>query len=207
MYPNPMFRNDDRAECLAMAAEVGFGMLAVCEQNQAPVVAHLPFTLGADGQVEMHLVRSNPIARLVRRAMPATLAVQGPHGYISPDWYGIEDQVPTWNYVAVQMSGALVPLPQEALRGMLDRLSDHFEARLHPKPVWKTDKMPGDVIDRMMRMIQPYELRIETVKGTWKLGQNKSPEARGGAADGLSNADIGAETAQLAALMRAVAQN
>ena len=50
---------------------------------------------------------------------PAVLAVIGPDGYISPDWYGtheqVPDQVPTWNYIAVHLRGILHPLPAQAL--------------------------------------------------------------------------------------------
>jgi transcriptional regulator len=37
----------------------------------------------------------------VGAAVPSTLIVNGVDGYISPDWYGIDGQVPTWNYVTV----------------------------------------------------------------------------------------------------------
>lgn len=60
-----------------------------------------------------------------------------------------------------------------------------FEARLAPKPIWRSTKMADGVMPRMMRMILPYRLQITTVDGTWKLGQNKPEAARLGAAAGL----------------------
>ena len=102
----------------------------------------------------------------------------GPDGYVSPDWYGIGDQVPTWNYVAVHLRGTLDLLPQESLRGHLDRLSAAFEGRLLPKPPWKTDKLSADVLERFLRMIVPCRMTIGDVQGTWKLGQNKTAGAR-----------------------------
>jgi transcriptional regulator len=54
-----------------------------------------------------------------------------------------------------------------------------------------------------MRIIQPFVRHIEDVDGTWKLAQHKPEAARLAAADGLDQAGIGAETALLAALMRA----
>jgi transcriptional regulator len=35
-------------------------------------------------------------------------------------------------------------------------------------------------MDRMMRMILPFRLRITSVDGTWKLNQNKTAKARAG---------------------------
>lgn len=202
MHPNPIYHVGSREDWLAFAGETGFGVLAVSDPEGAPHLAHVPFVVSGD-RVEMHLMRSNPVARAARGGAMARLAVQGPHGYISPDWYGIEDQVPTWNYVSVHLTGRLEPLPQEALRGMLERLSDEFETRLAPKPVWKLDKVPEEIAARLMRIIQPFVLHIEDVDGTWKLAQHKPEAARLAAADGLDQAGIGAETALLAALMRA----
>ncbi|WP_136634437.1 FMN-binding negative transcriptional regulator [Pseudooceanicola onchidii] len=202
MHPNPIYHVGTRDDCMAFARDTGFGILAVSDPGGAPHMAHVPFVVDGD-RIEMHMLRSNPVARAARAGAAARLAVQGPHGYVSPDWYGIEDQVPTWNYVSVHLTGRLEPLPQEDLRGALDRLSDEFEARLAPKPVWKTAKMPDDLMARMMRMIQPFVLHVEEVDGTWKLAQHKAEAARLAAADGMEAAGVGAETGVLAALMRA----
>src|SRR6056297_15894 len=130
MHPNPAFRQADAARNIAFVRAQGFGLLAVAT-GDAPLISHIPFLLSEDGtRAEFHLVRSNPIARLMSDPLPARLAVQGPHSYVSPDWYGVADQVPTWNYVAVHLTGRLERLPQKALRGSLDRLSEAFEARL-----------------------------------------------------------------------------
>lgn len=197
MHPNPAFRKMPADRNLAFARAQGFGMLAVSTPG-APLISHIPFLLNEAGsEAGFHLVRSNPICRLADEELPARLAVQGAHGYVSPDWYGMGDQVPTWNYVAVHLIGQVEQLPQEALRPMLDDLSEWFESGLDPKPRWRADKMPDDLMDRMMRQIVPFRLRIEEIQGTWKLGQNKPEAARLGAAEGLQGRDPA-----LAALMR-----
>jgi transcriptional regulator len=152
--------------------------------------------------VETHLVRSNPLARaLAEGPVPALLAVSGPDGYVSPDWYGAKDQVPTWNYVAVHLRGPLALAPAEALTDVLARLSDTFEPRLAPKRPWTMDKMTPATRERLLRAIVPARLTIEGVDGTWKLGQNKDEHARLGAAAAIEGS-VGAELAALAALMR-----
>ena len=212
MHPNPIYRDTPRARNLDFARDRGFGILAVADGSAPPMLSHVPFLLGGteDAPVaDLHLVRSNPIARALGAGpRPARLAVSGPDGYISPDWYGMPDQVPTWNYVAVHLSGRLELRPEAELPGLLDRLSERFEARLDPKPRWSAAKMDRDALARMLRMILPCRLRVETVDGTWKLSQNKPEPARQGAADGLADtppeAGLGQELAALAALMRAI---
>ena len=200
MHPNPAFRQVAEARNLAFARERGFGTLCVGGPD-VPLLAHVPFLLDTEARVvRLHLVRSNPVAR----ALPArgVLAVTGPDGYVSPDWYGVPDQVPTWNYVAVHLLGPVERLPEAEMRAELDALSAAFEARL-PKPPWRADKMTPATLDRMMRQIVPCRMAVEEVRGTWKLGQNKPGPARRGAAAGVEAAGVGAQAAALAALMRA----
>lgn len=147
-------------------------------------------------------MRSNPIGRLMSDPLHARLAVQGPQSYVSPDWYGVEDQVPTWNYVAVHLVGQVRLQPQERMRDLLDRQSAEFETRLAPKPEWRAEKMSPEVLERMMRQIVPCEMRVDEIAGTWKLGQNKPEDVRLRAADPLATAGQGQEVEVLAGLMR-----
>lgn len=201
MHPNPAYRQTPRAANLAFARDRAFGTLAVGAEG-GPLLAHVPFLLGPDGtSADLHLVRSNPIARL--GPVPAVMAVAGPDAYVSPDWYGIGDQVPTWNYVAVHLRGRLEPLPDADLPDLLDRQSRAYETRLLPKPPWTTDKLTDETRSRLLRMIRPFRLAIDVVDGTWKLGQNKSEDVRRAAADGVAGGRFGLEPAALARLMRA----
>lgn len=201
MHPNPVFRGRPEAANLDFAGERGFGQLSV-NGSLGPLAAHVPFVVEADGSAVLtHLVRSNPIIAALEQPVPALLAVTGPDGYVSPDWYGLPDQVPTWNYVAVHLRGTLERLPDSRLGEVLDRMSGEFERRLAPKPPWRIDKMGAGVAARMMRAIVPVRLAVETVEGTWKLGQNKPEAARIGAADNVA-AGAGHELGHLSALMR-----
>lgn len=204
MHPNPAFRQEGRDRNIGFARDRGFGVLSV-NGDPAPLISHIPFALSDDGSsAEIHLVRSNPISRAATGPLPAVIAVTGPDGYISPDWYGDPAQVPTWNYVAVHLRGVLHPLPDEALRASLETLTEMFETRLLPKKPWLLDKTPKDVQARLMRMIRPFRFEVAHVDGTWKLAQNKPAPARMSAASHLKGAPVGQETALLAALMMGV---
>ncbi|MDF1726277.1 MAG: FMN-binding negative transcriptional regulator [Sulfitobacter sp.] len=202
MHPNPIFHEAEAARNLGFARERGFGTLAVVIEG-LPQLSHVPFLLDETGErADLHLMRSNPIARALKDGpLAARIAVLGPDSYISPDWYGVADQVPTWNYVAVQLTGQLSLRPQEEMRDLLDLQSAFYEDRLLPKPPWKTAKMSADAMERMMRMIVPCRMEITLVEGTWKLGQNKPDEVRLAAADGVRAHGFGNETAILAALV------
>ena len=206
MHPSPLFRQASQEANLAFARERGFGVLAVNTGDAgAPMLSHIPFLLAEGGSaVHAHLARPNPILQyLVEGERPAVLAVGGPDGYISPDWYEADPGlVPTWNYVAVHLRGVLRLRPEEVLREHLDELAGQFEERLLPKRPWRTAKVPERQLEALMRAILPVELEVETVDGTWKLNQNRPDEARLNAARHVEGSGFGTETALLAGLMR-----
>jgi transcriptional regulator len=203
MHPNPAFRQEPQDRNIAFARSRGFGILTV-NGPAGPLAAHVPFLLNDDASfAELHLARSNPIARADLPA-PALLVVAGPDAYISPDWYGphdqVPDQVPTWNYVAVHLRGSLEPLPDDALRPHVDALSAEHESRIQGKRPWTSAKMTDGAMPRMMRMILPFRFRVALVEGTWKLNQNKPVDVRARAALALSQGNAAAR--DIAALIR-----
>ncbi len=201
MHPNPSFRKADQTQNLEFASQRSFGTLAV-NSDEGPLLAHIPFLLNPEGtRLEGHLVRSNPILKLIDRGTAAVMSIAGPDAYISPDWYNTENQVPTWNYIAVHLRGSLVQLPQEELRPHLQRLSDFFEKKLAPKPAWKLDKMDDHALAKMMNMIVPIALDVTEINGTWKLAQNKPEQAGISAAQNISLSTPGSQQEQIAHLM------
>jgi len=204
MHPNPIYRSSHSPEDISFLQDRGFGVLAV-NGDAGPLLSHIPFQLSPDTiYIEAHLVRSNPIWRALSEGpLSAVMAVSGGDSYVSPDWYDMPDQVPTWNYVAVHLRGTLRQLPQEELLGILERLSGEFERRLMPKPPWLITKMTPDALERMLCQIVPIALDIHSIEGTWKMSQNKPAPVRAGVVQGLATSPIGQNVSQISDLMSA----
>lgn len=186
MHPNAAFRSDDRDAMRAFAAEIGFGMLFLTTPD-GPRVAHVPFVFLDENRIAFHLARGNAITKYLDGA-EGLFVINGPDGYISPDWYGIDDQVPTWNYVALELQGMARKMDEAALTAQADALSETNEKRLTPKPVWTRDKMSGGLFDKMLRGITGFEIEITAWRNTVKLGQNKTADSRLAAAAGAEAA-------------------
>jgi transcriptional regulator len=201
MHPNPIYKQEPKEQNIEFARERSFGILSL-NAATGPLISHVPFLLSEDGTyLEAHLQRNNPILSLLDEERDAVIAVSGGDCYISPDWYGVENQVPTWNYVAVHLRGKLKKLPTGELRGVLERLSASMEERLRPKKPWTIDKMDQRAFDRMAIQIVPIAMKVEDIQGTWKLSQNKTPAARAGAVTGANQAQLGSEISSLTKLM------
>ena len=190
MHPNRAFAWEDREEMLGFVADIAFCTVAI----DGPMVVHVPVIVAPPDRIRFHIARGNRAKLDGRRAIVSCL---GPDAYVSPDWYGTPEQVPTWNYLAVEAEGPLRRLGEAELIALLDDLSAAHEARLAPKPAWTRAKMDPARFQAMLKAIIGYELVIEDLRGTRKLGQHKSDAERKGAADGLAPFNPA-----LAALMR-----
>lgn len=117
MHPNPVFRRADNKRIINFAHDRAFGALSI-NGDAGPLITHIPFQLSEDGTyVEAHVLHSNPLYRAIENPARGVMAISGGDGYVSPDWYGMDDQVPTWNYVACHLRGTVRRLPDAELRG------------------------------------------------------------------------------------------
>jgi len=101
------------------------------------------------------------------------VVVQGPHGYISPGWYGDTPSVPTWNFVSAHLSGVPeILLPEENLE-VLDALVARFEKGMpQPRLLWERPNDP-DFVRRLERGTVGFRLTPTRVVAKRKLSQNR----------------------------------
>ncbi|MBO0978959.1 FMN-binding negative transcriptional regulator [Microbacterium sp. SD291] len=101
---------------------------------------------------------------------------QGPHGYVSPGWYGDVQAVPTWNYTAVHLAGVAEILTDEENLAVLDRLVDRFEGRMpEPRRMWERPNDPA-FVNRLAAGTVGFRLTPTRVVAKRKLSQNKPAE-------------------------------
>jgi transcriptional regulator len=198
MHPNSAFAWDDAAAMRAFVARRTFAHIFAATAD-GPMVAHAPVTVTPGGDLRFHLARGNRLTDRLDGA-PAIASVAGPDAYVSPDWYGRPDQVPTWIYVAVEAEGVARRLSTEALVAQLDALSAEHEARLEPKPAWTRRKMSEGRFEAMAVGIVGFELTVSALRGVRKLNQHKPAADFEGMIAGL---DAHAEI-EIAALARAL---
>ena len=165
---------------LDYALDVGFAHIFASSPD-GPVVVHAPIAR-VGSSVRFHVARSNRATPHLNDAS-ILASIAGPHGYVTPNWYeNPKDQVPTWNYVAVEIDGVARPTDETGLRELLDALANTHEPRPNQWILAKTDPVK---VDAMLRAIVGFEIEITAVRGTAKLHQHKSEADREGVRAGL----------------------
>jgi len=184
MHPNPAFRDAGSGDGGLLDAAAAIGLAHIFVGLPAPMVVHAPVTRHGD-TLRFHVARSNRIAAHLDGA--AVLAsVQGDHGYISAGWYAPgPDQVPTWNYRAIEIEGRCTALDPPALIEQLDALAAAHEPRTNPAAPWTRAKMAPGPLAAMLRAIRGFEIAVTAVRATAKLSQNRTAADRAGVVAGL----------------------
>lgn len=189
VHPDPKFRTNDVAQLRATVIEIGVVHLFAATAD-GPMVAHVPVTPTPEGNFRFHLARRNRIAAFLEGAAVIASAM-GPNGYVSPDWYAAPDnQVPTWNYVSVEIEGVCAALDHAALIAQVEALSALHERRLFPKRPWTMAKVAAEPRDRMLSALRCFELQVTAIRGNRKLSQNKSIADRAGVIAALGDCDL-----------------
>lgn len=174
MYMPPAFRCDDEAVAFEIIERYSFGTL-VGRANGGLFATHLPFLLDREQRTLFgHIARANPQVESLTSGEELLAIFEGPHAYISPTEYVVRPAVPTWNYVAVHVTGPVRVLqePQE-LTARIDALVQRYEAT-RPQP-W-SGELPELLRSQLLSQIVGFEIVWSRLECKLKLSQNR-PEA------------------------------
>lgn len=171
-HPTAAFAWADAPAMLAFIGQTAFARI-VAPTPSGLRVAHVPVIVTSDGAaLRFHLANANALASHIE-GRTALAIVEGPNAYLSANWYeDVRGAVPTWNYVAVECEGVVTRLGRDALVDLLDELARLLEPRVGED--WTRAKMEPRRFEAMLSAITAFELRIDGLRGTRKLSQNKS---------------------------------
>jgi transcriptional regulator len=151
----------------------------VSDVDGTPFATHLPLlldrTTAPHGALMGHMARANPHWRQAQQK-PALAIFSGPHVYISPTWYEAEHVVPTWNYTAVHVYGAVHVVEDEpSILAIVEQMVRVYERNM-PQP-WSFSASDASA-KRHLSQIVGFRMPIDKIEGKWKLNQNQPIERR-----------------------------
>lgn len=187
MYLPRHFEQTERDKLVALMRERPLATLIVAAPD-GPTADLIPLEFDdAANTLRGHVARANGLWK--HAGLQALAVFQGPEAYVSPGWYASKREhgkvVPTWNYTMVQARGTLRAVEDAPwLRALVGRLTDHHE-RTQAQP-WAVSDAPDDFVQQMLRAIVGIEIPLESLRGKWKVSQNRSAADRDGTAQGLA---------------------
>jgi transcriptional regulator len=172
MYIPPYFREEDKEKLISFMQAHNFANL-VSSANNVPIATHLPFVIEEREEklfLVSHMAKANPQWQGFE-ANELLIIFQGPHAYISPSNYEKQQNVPTWNYIAVHAYGkARIIADPDEVWNLMERTIHKFEEKFFDQ--WKN--LPPGYVRGMLKEIVAFEIEITKLDGKYKLSQNKT---------------------------------
>ena len=175
MYIPQHYKNENLDEVREFICQNSFGIL-VNQLDGRPWATHIPLELEKNDRGKEvlvgHIAKANPQWKSFQDRATVLCIFNGPHAYISSSWYK-EEEVPTWNYIAVHVYGKLSILTEEATMEVLHRLVDKYEQ--HAKNPVSLQRMSSKTL-RQVKGVVGFQIEIETIQAAYKLSQTRAED-------------------------------
>ncbi|WP_027067464.1 FMN-binding negative transcriptional regulator [Maribacter sp. Hel_I_7] len=173
MFIPEHYKNNDINEIHDFLKSNSFGIL-INTINGKPWGTHIPLELGKnsnDADVLVgHIAKANLQSKNLIDGDEVLCIFNGPHSYISSSWYQ-QEEVSTWNYIAVHVYGTVKIQTSEELLTSLHELVNKYEQQSeHPISL-------NDMSDKTMRQVSGiigFEIEINDIQAVNKLSQGRS---------------------------------
>ena len=172
MYIPHHYKNENIEEVKAFLKENSFGIL-INQVDGTPWATHIPLELDIDDNgndiLVSHIARANPQWKSFKDNDEVLCIFNGPHSYISSSWYK-EEEVPTWNYIAVHVYGKIKILSEEDVMESMFKLVDKYEAR-SKNPISLNNLSKKTL--RQVKGVVGFQITIATIQAAYKLSQGR----------------------------------
>jgi len=172
MFIPEHYKNTDTKEIHDFLKNNSFGILINTIEGK-PWGTHIPLELSKNSEdkdiLVGHIAKANLQSKNLVDGDEVLCIFNGPHSYISSSWYK-EEEVPTWNYIAVHVYGTIKIQTSEELLQSLHELVDKYEQQSeHPISL-------NDMSQKTMRQVKGiigFEIKINDIQAVNKLSQGR----------------------------------
>ena len=172
MYIPHYYKNENVDEIKEFISQHSFSIL-INQVDGKPWATHTPLELDEDSEgndiLVGHIAKANPQWRAFDSDAKVLCIFNGPHAYISSSWYK-DEEVPTWDYIAVHVYGTLKVLNEEETMNFLHKLVDKYEMD-SKNPISLHDMSPNTL--RQVKGVVGFSIKIEEIQAAYKLSQTR----------------------------------
>ncbi|WP_222984530.1 FMN-binding negative transcriptional regulator [Flagellimonas meishanensis] len=175
MYIPHYYKNENLDEVKGFIKQNSFGIL-INQVDGKPWATHIPLELEKDENgkdvLVGHMAKANPQWNNFQDSPEVLCIFNGPHAYVSSSWYR-EEEVPTWNYIAVHVYGKILILNEAETMASLHRLVDNYEQG-SKNPV-SLEKMSPKTL-RQVKGVVGFRIQISDIQAAYKLSQTRTED-------------------------------
>lgn len=173
MYIPKVHKGLSNSAAVKFAQKYSFAILNAIIKDQIET-CHLPLEIEEKNDqlyITGHVAKANNLSKAIIAGHSATCVFSEPHAYVSSSWYD-HVNVPTWNYIAVQMKGNLRLIEGKELLASLEKMVEHYEEGR--KDRYRISDMPEDMLLAHLKGLTGFEMKVTEIKANYKLSQNRN---------------------------------
>lgn len=174
MYIPSSYQNTNLDEVKEFIHQNPFGIL-INQTDGKLWGTHIPFLLIEDegsAFLRGHISKANLQCKSLSTDEEVLVIFQGPHAYISSSWYK-EEEVPTWNYIAVHTYGKIRIQTMLELEDSLRRLINKHE--LETRSSLTYDHFSAKTLSQINGILG-FEIEITEIQAAYKLSQTREED-------------------------------
>ena len=174
LYAPKYFRKENSKQIFEFIKETSFATI-ISAIDGIPMASHIPIELSSENGKEIltgHFSKANHQARALKSNQNVLVVFLGADHYVSSGWYSHEN-VPTWNYVAVQVRGSIELIDErDKLLELLGKQIEKYEDSI--KGDFKMSSLSEDFLTKELRGIIGFKILISSLEAAYKLSQNRN---------------------------------
>ena len=177
MYKLPYFTEQDKNTVISFMKANPFAVVTGAG-SEFPVASHLP--LHFENREEKifltgHLMRNTDHHKAFEKNNHVLVIFNGPHCFVSAEWYKNPASGSTWNYMTVHAKGKISFLDEAGTRKAVNDITDKYVGK---DKVASFDRLTDDYINSMVKAIVGFEIEVLSFDNVFKLSQNRDIEER-----------------------------
>ena len=177
MYKLPYFTEQDKNTVISFMKANPFAVVTGAG-SEFPVASHLP--LHFENREEKifltgHLMRNTDHHKAFEKNNHVLVIFNGPHCFVSAEWYKNPASGSTWNYMTVHAKGKIHFLDEAGTRKAVNDITDKYVGK---DKVASFDRLTDDYINSMVKAIVGFEIEVLSFDNVFKLSQNRDIEER-----------------------------
>lgn len=175
MFIPEHYKNENITEVKTFLTENSFGIL-VSQVNGKPWATHIPLELDTNEEgkdiLVSHIAKANPQWKYFSDNTEVLCIFNGPHSYVSSSWY-LEEEVPTWNYIAVHVYGTLKIIDEQAVIASMHKLVDKYEQNSEC-PI-SINNLSSNTM-KQVKGVVGFHIEITDIQAAKKLSQGREQD-------------------------------
>ncbi len=175
MYIPKQFSITDLEKILAFIKKNSFATM-ISNNHQTPVATHIPIEVEYDDKGSFflvgHISKANEQSEYLKQHNTVLVIFSSYNHYVSSTWYDHEN-VPTWNYLAIHVTGNAELIDGDDLLPYLSKQTDKYE-RSSENPL-HLDTLSTDYLKSQLNGIVGIKINVTNIQAAYKLSQNRDP--------------------------------